>query len=78
MNNEAHGAKNNERHVCARRRVGEPAVSSILVRLRTGARFTPHRIRCGTFVNAREMVSEPCLVSAQVPNVKEVTSERVR
>ena len=26
-NNEAHGAKNNERHVCARRRDGEPAVS---------------------------------------------------
>jgi hypothetical protein len=24
---EVHGAKNNERHVCARRRVGEPAVS---------------------------------------------------
>ena len=23
-----HGAKNNERHVCGRRRVGEPAVSS--------------------------------------------------
>ena len=24
---EVHGAKNNERHVCGRRRVGEPAVS---------------------------------------------------
>ena len=27
-NNEAHGAMNKEHHVCARRRVGEPAVSS--------------------------------------------------
>jgi hypothetical protein len=26
-NNEAHGAMKKERHVCARRRVGEPAVS---------------------------------------------------
>jgi hypothetical protein len=26
-NNEVHGAKNNERHVCGRRRVGEAAVS---------------------------------------------------
>jgi hypothetical protein len=26
-NNEAHGAMNKERHVCARRRVGKPAVS---------------------------------------------------
>ena len=25
-NNEAHGAMSKERHVCARRRVGEPAV----------------------------------------------------
>jgi len=26
-NNEAHGAMSKKRHVCARRRVGEPAVS---------------------------------------------------
>ena len=30
-NNEAHGAMKKERHVCARRRVGEPAVSYILM-----------------------------------------------
>ena len=35
-NNEAHGAMNKERHVCARRRGGEPA--SVLNCLRTGAR----------------------------------------
>ncbi|WHZ30197.1 MAG: hypothetical protein OJF51_005000 [Nitrospira sp.] len=29
-NNEAHGAMNKEHHVCARRRVGEPAVSDSL------------------------------------------------
>lgn len=33
--------------------------------MRTGARFTPRRIRRGTVVNVREMVSRPCPVSAQ-------------
>jgi hypothetical protein len=33
--------------------------------LRTGARFTPRRIRRGTLVNACEMVSGPCPLSAQ-------------
>ena len=40
---EVHGAKNNERHVCGRRRDGEAAVSEMLI----------------TFVHAREMVSGP-------------------
>ncbi|WHZ26392.1 MAG: hypothetical protein OJF51_001187 [Nitrospira sp.] len=36
-NNEAHGAMKKERHVCARRRVGEPAVSEFSTSARTGA-----------------------------------------
>jgi len=38
-NNEAHGAMNKERHVCARRRGGEPAVSwTACARARAGER----------------------------------------
>ena len=48
----------------------ETVSAQCLIRLRTGARFTTRRIRRVTGVNAREMVSGPCPVSAQCLKVK--------
>jgi len=64
-NNKAHGAMDKEHHTCARRRIGELAVSQTVSSLRTGARFTTCRLRHVTLVNAGEMVRRPCPLRRQ-------------
>jgi hypothetical protein len=62
--NEVRDAKNNERHVCGRSRVGERPVSErriVLLPYGEPLKFTTRRIRSVTCVNADELVRRQCL-----------------